>query len=132
MKVKRAYSEPSTWAPAEQFTGRVRRDVLISSEEPGRVRTGFVTFEPGARTAWHMHPAGQILIITSGRGWVQTMGGPRLEVTPGDAVWFTAGEKHWHGATAATAMTHIAVTEAVDGSAVTWMEHVTGGEYDPL
>lgn len=131
MKVNKAGSTPSGWAPADQFTGTVRRDMLISSEEPGRVSTGFVTFEPGARTAWHTHPAGQILIVTAGKGWVQSKGGPRVEVTPGDSVWFPAGEKHWHGATATTAMTHIAVTEAVDGSAVTWMEHVTDEGYDP-
>lgn len=131
MKINRSASAPSSWASPESFTGRVRRDVLIGSEEPGRVGTGLVTFEPGARTAWHTHPAGQILIIMSGRGWVQSEGGPRQEVFPGDAVWFPAGEKHWHGATATTAMSHIAVAESVDGSAVTWMEHVTDEEYDP-
>ena len=129
MKINRAGSGPSSWAPPESFTGTVRRDPLITSEAPGRVSTGLVTFEPGARTAWHDHPAGQILIVTAGRGWVQTRGGPRREVTPGDAVWFDAGEVHWHGATDATAMTHIAVTEYVDGSAVTWMDHVTDAEY---
>ncbi|MCB0293622.1 MAG: cupin domain-containing protein, partial [Calditrichaeota bacterium] len=118
MQVNKVSSVPSGWAPAESFTGRVRRDGLISSEAPGRVSTGFVTFEPGARTAWHDHPAGQILIITAGRGWVQSKGQPRYEVTPGDSVWIPAGEKHWHGATDTTAMTHIAVTESVDGSAV--------------
>lgn len=131
MKVNKAASSPSGFAPAEQFTGRVRRDMLIGAEEPGRVTTGLVTFEPGGRTAWHTHPAGQILIITAGRGWVQAEGGPRLEVTPGDSIWFPAGEKHWHGATSTTAMTHIAVTEFVDGEAVNWLEHVTDEEYDP-
>lgn len=131
MKVNKAASGPSSWAPAEQFTGTVRRDPLMGSEAPGRVNTGLVTFEPGARTAWHTHPAGQILIVTAGRGWVQAEGGERQEVTPGDSVWFPAGERHWHGATATTAMTHIAVTESVDGSAVTWLEHVTDEEYDP-
>jgi quercetin dioxygenase-like cupin family protein len=130
MKVNRAGSSPSRKAPAENFTGTVRRDGLIGAEAPGRVNAGLVTFEPGARTAWHTHPAGQILIITAGRGWVQSEGGPREDVTPGDAIWFPAGEKHWHGATATTAMTHIAVTEYVDGSAVTWMEHVTDNEYN--
>ena len=129
MKINRAGSSASGKGPAETFTGTVRRDGLIGSEPPGRVNTGLVTFEPGARTAWHTHPAGQILIITAGRGWVQSKGGPRQEVAPGDAVWFPAGEKHWHGAADTTAMTHIAVTESVDGSAVTWMEHVTDEEY---
>lgn len=131
MKIQKAASVPSGKAPADQFTGTVRRDMLLSSEEPGRVSTGMVTFEPGARTAWHTHPAGQILIVTAGRGWVQAEGGERQDVTPGDCVWFPAGERHWHGATATTAMTHIAVTEAIDGSAVTWLEHVTDEEYDP-
>lgn len=131
MKVNRCASQPSGQAPAENFTGTVRRDALIGSEAPGRVATGLVTFEPGARTAWHDHPAGQILIITAGRGWVQSLGQERYEVTAGDSVWIPAGEKHWHGATATTAMTHIAVTEYVDGSAVTWMEHVSDADYDP-
>lgn len=131
MDVKKAASEPSGAAPASQFTGQVRRDMLISAEAPGRVSTGFVTFEPGARTAWHTHPAGQILIVTAGRGWVQAENGPRVDVTPGDTVWFPAGEKHWHGATSTTAMTHIAVTEAIDGEAVTWLEHVEDKDYDP-
>ena len=130
MDIYRAGTAPSGKAPAEHFSGTARRDPLIQAEAPGRVATGFVTFEPGARTAWHTHPAGQILIITAGRGWVQREGGPREEVTPGDAVWFPAGERHWHGATATTAMTHIAVTESVNDSAVTWMEHVTDEEYN--
>ncbi|APZ55309.1 cupin domain-containing protein [Salipiger abyssi] len=129
MKINRAASGPSSWAPAESFTGTVRRDPLIGSEAPGRVGTGLVTFEPGARTAWHTHPAGQILIVTAGRGWVQSKGQPRQEVAPGDSIWFPAGEKHWHGATETTAMTHIAVTEYIDGSAVDWMEHVTDEDY---
>jgi quercetin dioxygenase-like cupin family protein len=111
MHIYRAGTAPSGKASAEQFTG-------------------FVTFEPGARTTWHTHPAGQILIITAGRGWIQRKGGPREEVTPGDAVWIPAGEKHWHGATATAAMTHIAVTESVDGRSVDWMEHVTDEEYN--
>jgi quercetin dioxygenase-like cupin family protein len=130
MHIYRAGTAPSGKASAEQFTGTVRRDPLIQSEAPGRVSTGFVTFEPGARTTWHTHPAGQILIITAGRGWIQRKGGPREEVTPGDAVWIPAGEKHWHGATATAAMTHIAVTESVDGRSVDWMEHVTDEEYN--
>ena len=131
MLIHRVGTTPSGKGPSDQFTGTVRRDGLLQAEAPGRVATGMVTFEPGARTAWHIHPAGQILIVTAGRGWVGCKGGPRQEVTPGDAVWFPAGEKHWHGATATTAMSHIAVTESVDGSAVTWMEQVTDEEYDP-
>lgn len=130
MRIYRAGTAPSGKAPAENFSGTVRRDPLIQSEAPGRVSTGFVTFEPGARTAWHSHPAGQILIITAGRGWVGRKGGPRAEVTPGDAVWFAADEIHWHGATATTAMTHIAITESVNGSAAVWMEHVSDEEYN--
>ncbi|MEZ5649960.1 MAG: cupin domain-containing protein [Burkholderiaceae bacterium] len=131
MKVKKAGSEPSSLASADQFTGRVRRDALISAELPGRVRTGLVTFEAGARTAWHTHPAGQILIIVSGRGWRcrPRRGTPRG--APGDSVWIPAGQRHWHGATMTTAMTHIAVTESVQGDAVTWMTHVTDEQYDP-
>ncbi len=129
MLIHRAGSTPSGRAPAENFTGTVRRDALLQSEPPGHVSTGFVTFEPGARTAWHTHPAGQILIITAGRGWVQCKGEARQEVTPGDAVWFPADVKHWHGASATTAMTHISVTESIDGSPVTWMEHVTEEDY---
>lgn len=129
MKIHRVGQTPSSWAPATEFSGTVRRDALITSEPPGRVTTGQVTFEPNARTAWHTHPAGQILIVTAGRGWVQCEGERRQEVTPGDAVWFPAGVKHWHGATATTAMTHIAVTEVVDGSPVTWMEQVTNEQY---
>lgn len=131
MKIQRVSSVPSGRGPADQFSGTVRRDMLVSSEDPGRVSTGMVTFEPGARTAWHTHPAGQILIVTAGRGWVQEEGGERQEVTPGDSVWFPAGVRHWHGATSTTAMTHIAVTEAIDGSAVTWLELVSDEEYDP-
>ena len=129
MKVNRSASVPSSRAPAENFTGVARRDGLINAETPGRVFTGLVTFEPRARTAWHKHPAGQILIITAGRGWVQGEGQPRHEVTAGDSVWIPANERHWHGATDNTAMTHIAVTEAIDGSAVTWLEHVADEDY---
>jgi quercetin dioxygenase-like cupin family protein len=129
MKVNRSASVPSSHAPAENFSGVVRRDGLIHAEAPGRVSTGLVTFEPGARTAWHKHPAGQILIITAGRGWVQGEGQPRYEVTAGDSVWIPANERHWHGATDKTAMSHIAVTESVDGSAVTWMEHVSDADF---
>lgn len=129
MKVNRSASVASSLAPAANFSGTVRRDGLISSEAPGRVATGLVTFEPGARTAWHHHPAGQILIITAGRGWVQAEGQPRYEVTAGDSVWIPANERHWHGATDQTAMTHIAITESIDGSAVTWQEHVSDADF---
>ena len=129
MKISKAGSVPSTVAPADSFSGTVRRDGLIASEQPSRVAVGIVTFEPGGRTAWHTHPAGQILIVVSGRGWVQCEGSARSEVTPGDSVWFPAGERHWHGATDSTAMSHIAVTESVDGSAVTWLEHVSDEDY---
>jgi quercetin dioxygenase-like cupin family protein len=129
MKVKKAGSSPSSYAPDSNFTGTVRRDPLIAADAPGRANTGMNTFEPGARTAWHVHPAGQILIVIAGCGWVRAEGGPKVQVTPGDSVFFAAGEKHWHGATANTAMTHIAVTEYVDGEGVTWLEHVSDEDY---
>jgi quercetin dioxygenase-like cupin family protein len=129
MKISRAASSPSSRAPADNFSGTVRRDALVAPESPSRLVIGTVTFEPGARTAWHTHPVGQLLIVTAGRGWVQVDGQGREEVTPGDSIWFSAGERHWHGATATTAMTHIAITEAVDGSAVTWLEHVSDADY---
>ena len=129
MKVNRSFGVPSVVAPAENFTGVVRRDGLINSEAPGHVATGLNTFEPGARTAWHKHPAGQILIITAGRGWVQAEGQPRYEVTAGDSVWIGANERHWHGATDRNAMSHIAITEVIDGSAVTWLEHVSNEDF---
>jgi quercetin dioxygenase-like cupin family protein len=129
MQVFRAGSRPSGKGPADQFTGTVRRDPLCVAGAPGRVQAGINTFEPGARTAWHTHPLGQILFFAAGAGWVRTWGGPILEVFPGDVVWIPAGEKHWHGATATTAMTHIAITEALDGKAVEWLEHVTDEQY---
>jgi quercetin dioxygenase-like cupin family protein len=129
MKIQRAGSAPSSKGPADNFTGAARRDALMSSEPPGRVVAASVTFEPGARTTWHTHPAGQILIVTAGRGWVQCAGEPRHEVSPGDCVWFPAGVRHWHGATATTGMSHIAVTESLDGNHVAWLEHVTDAEY---
>jgi quercetin dioxygenase-like cupin family protein len=129
MKINRAGWTASRQGPADAFTGTVRQDPMMQSEPPGRVSASLVTFEPGARTAWHTHPAGQILVVTAGRGWVQSASGPREEITAGDSVWFPAGEKHWHGATDTTAMSHIAITEAVDGSAVTWLEQVTDAEY---
>ncbi len=129
MDITRAGSVPSTTGPAEYFTGTVRIDPLFSPPEPARAAGALVTFEPGARTAWHTHPYGQTVIVTSGCGWAQREGG-KVEVTrPGDVVWFPPGEKHWHGATATTAMSHIAVQEKRDGSPVTWLEHVSDADY---
>lgn len=129
MDIKRNGSRPSGKAPADYFTGNVRVDPLIETKEPARVRGAHVTFEPGARTAWHTHPLGQTLIVTSGLGWVQKLGGPVEEIRPGDVVWFEPGEKHWHGATATTGMSHIAIQEALNGSAVEWMEKVSDDDY---
>ena len=129
MEIKRAGSQPSGKGPAEWFTGTVRIDPLFGPPEPARVNGALVTFEPGARTAWHTHPLGQTLIITVGCGWVQREGGPNEEVRPGDVVWFPPGEKHWHGATPATAMSHIAIQEKLNGSPVDWMEHVSDEQY---
>jgi quercetin dioxygenase-like cupin family protein len=129
MDIKRSGSEPSAKGPAEYFTGSVRVDMLFRPQEPSRTSGAYVTFEPGARTAWHTHPLGQTLIITAGFGWVQREGGPAEEVRPGDVVWFPAGEKHWHGATPVTAMTHIAITETLDGKNVDWMEKVSDDQY---
>jgi quercetin dioxygenase-like cupin family protein len=129
MQITKAGSQPSGKGPAEWFTGMVRIDPLFTAPPPARVAGAAVTFEPGARTAWHTHPLGQTLIVTSGGGWVQREGGPVEEIRPGDVVWFPPGEKHWHGATATTAMTHIAIQEALDGKAVKWMEHVTDEQY---
>ena len=125
MDIQRAGSRPSGKGPAEWFTGAVRVDPLFEAPDPGRVRGASVTFEPGARTAWHTHPLGQNLIVTAGLGWVRRWGGPLEEIRPGDVVWFPPGEKHRHGATATTAMTHIALQEALDGKTVDWMEKVT-------
>jgi quercetin dioxygenase-like cupin family protein len=131
MKITKAGTTPSSPGPESWFTGTVRLDPLFQSEEPGRTAGAHVTFEPGARTAWHTHPAGQTLIVTFGRGRVQREGGPIEEISQGDVVWFPAGEKHWHGAAPETAMSHIAIQESIDGSAVTWMEKVTDAEYQP-
>lgn len=125
MEIKRNGSRPSGKGPAEYFTGTVRIDPLFEAATPARIRCATVTFEPGARTAWHTHPLGQTLIVISGLGWAQREGGPKEEIRPGDVVWFASGEKHWHGATAATAMTHIAIQEALDGKTVDWLEHVS-------
>src|SRR5215207_2237588 len=129
MNIKRVGSQPSGKGPVEWFTGPVRIDPLFSAPDPARVAGASVTFEPGARTAWHTHRLGQTLIVTSGVGWVQRAGGPVEEIRPGDVVWFAPDEKHWHGATATTAMTHIAIQEQLDGKAVNWMEHVTDEQY---
>jgi len=130
MKIHRSGSRPSGKGPADYFTGSVRIDPLFEAPEPARARGAHVTFEPGARTAWHTHPLGQTLIVTAGLGWVQRERGPVEEIHPGDVVWFEPGEKHWHGASARTAMSHIAIQEAKDGSAVTWMEKVSDADYD--
>jgi quercetin dioxygenase-like cupin family protein len=129
MQIVRGGSQPSRKGPAEYFTGAARIDPLFQAPDPARVGAGRVTFEPGARTAWHTHPLGQTLIITSGLGWVQREGGPIEEVRPDDVVWFPPGLKHWHGATPTTAMTHIAIQEAVNGKNVDWMEQVTDDQY---
>jgi len=129
MEIKPAGSQPSGRGSAEYFSGTVRIDPLNSSPEPARVAMALVTFEPGARTAWHTHPFGQTLIVQSGCGRAQRDGGPIEAIRPGDVVWFAPGERHWHGAGPTTAMTHIAVQEKADGSAVTWMEHVTDEQY---
>ena len=139
MEIKRSGSQPSGKGPAEWFTGNVRIDPLFAApppsensgvaSEPAHVRGASVTFEPGARTAWHTHPLGQTLIVTSGLGWAQREGGPIEEIRPGDVVWFSPNEKHWHGATPTTAMTHIAIQEALNGKVVDWMEKVSDDQY---
>lgn len=129
MDIKRAGTQPSGKAPAQWFTGTVRLDPLFSPPDPARVAMALVTFEPGARTHWHTHPLGQTLIVTSGCGSVQREGGAIEEIRPGDVVWFAPGEKHWHGATAATAMSHIAVQEKLNGSPVDWLEPVSDADY---
>jgi len=129
MEITRSGSRPSGKGPAEYFTGSVRIDPLFEAPAPARGRGASVTFEPGARTAWHTHPLGQTLIVTAGSGHAQRWGGPIEEIRPGDVIWFPPGEKHWHGATAVTAMTHIAIQEELDGKAVDWMEHVGDDQY---
>ena len=130
MEIKRNGSQPSGKGPAEYFTGTVRIDPLFEAPEPASVLGVSVTFEPGARTAWHTHPLGQILIVTSGLGWTQCCGGPIEEIRPGDVVWCPPGVKHWHGATPTTAMTHLAIQERdVDGKTVDWMEKVSDEQY---
>jgi quercetin dioxygenase-like cupin family protein len=129
MEIKRAGSQPSATGNTDSFTGTVRLDQPFQAAAPGNLSGAMVTFEPGARTAWHTHPLGQTLIVTAGCGWAQREGGPVDEIRPGDVVWFPAGEKHWHGATPTTAMTHIAVQEKLDGKAVEWMEKVSDEQY---
>ena len=129
MDITRAGSRPSGKGPSDWFTGTVRIDPLFNPIDKARVQGAQVTFEPGARTAWHTHPLGQTLIVTSGRGCVQRWGGPIEEIHPGDVVWFAPGEKHWHGASAQTAMTHIAIQEVKDGKVVDWMEKVSDEQY---
>src|SRR3954467_172136 len=127
--IKRNGSRPSQKGPEDWFTGTVRIDPLFAAPEPARVGGALVTFEPGARTAWHTHPLGQTLIVTAGLGWVQREGGPVQEIGPGDVVWFAPGLKHWHGARATAAMTHIAIAESLDGKTVHWMEQVSDEQY---
>ncbi|QNN22736.1 cupin domain-containing protein [Planctomycetales bacterium ZRK34] len=129
MDIKRVGSTPSMNGPDDWFTGSVRVEMLIDVKDPSRVSAASVTFEPGARTAWHTHPVGQHLIITSGFGWVQQEGGPIEEVRPGDVVWFPPDVKHWHGASPTNAMTHLAIQESHNGSPVEWLEHVTDEQY---
>jgi quercetin dioxygenase-like cupin family protein len=128
--IKRIGSQASTKGPAEWFTGTVRIDPLFDAPAPGRAAGATVTFEPGARTAWHTHPLGQSLIVSAGVGRAQRWGGPVEEIRPGDVVWFPPGEKHWHGAAPTTAMTHIAIQEKLDGKPVDWLEHVTPEQYE--
>jgi quercetin dioxygenase-like cupin family protein len=127
--ITRSGSQPSANGSAQSFTGSVRVDPLFGAVDPSRVSGGHVTFEPGARSAWHTHPVGQILIVTSGLGWVQEWGGPKQEIRPGDVVRIAPGVKHWHGASATTGMSHIAIQEAVDGKNVDWMEQVSDEQY---
>jgi quercetin dioxygenase-like cupin family protein len=130
MQIKRNGSQPSSRGPAEYFTGSVRVDLLFQSPGPAKVSGASVTFEPGARTAWHTHPLGQQLIVTAGLGWTQCEGEPREEIRPGDVITCPPGRKHWHGATATTAVTHIAIQEAdANGSVVEWLQQVTDEEY---
>ena len=129
MQIKRIGAQPSNKGPADWFTGAVRIDPLFQAPPPARVAGASVTFEPGARTAWHTHPLGQTLIVIAGCGWAQHWGGPVEEIHPGDVVWFPPGEKHWHGASPATAVTHIAIQEALDGKVVDWLEKVTDEQY---
>ena len=129
MEIKKAGTQPSEKGPSDWFTGAVRIDPLFQTPDPARAVGASVTFEPGARTAWHTHPLGQTLIVTAGVGWAQREGGPIDEIRPGDVVWFSPNEKHWHGATPVTAVTHIAIQERADGKTVDWLEHVSEEQY---
>ena len=129
MEIKRVGSQPSAKGPSDWLTGTVRVDPLFQAPDPAPVHGASVTFEPGARTAWHAHPLGQTLIVTAGRGRVQRWGGPIEEIRPGDVVWIPPGERHWHGASPTNGMTHVAIQESLDGNYVTWMEPVTDAEY---
>jgi quercetin dioxygenase-like cupin family protein len=129
LEITRNASQPSAKGPADWFTGTTRIDPLFAAKESARAAAALVTFEPGARTAWHTHPLGQTLVVTSGCGWVQREGGPVQEVRPGDVVWFPPGLKHWHGATATNAMSHIAIQEHLNGKVVDWMEKVSDEQY---
>jgi len=129
MDIRRSGSQPSGRGPAEYFTGTVRVDPRFEAADPARVVGASVTLEPGARTAWHTHPLGQTLIVMAGKGLAQRWGGPIEEIRPGDVIWFAPGEKHWHGATATTAMTHLAIQERLEGKTVDWMEKVSDEQY---
>jgi len=129
MEIKRCGMQSSMKGPAEWFTGDVRIDPLHQASDPARVSAASVTFEPGARTAWHTHPLGQMLIVTAGYGWAQREGGPVEEIRPGDVVWFAPGEKHWHGATPNTGLTHLAIQEYLNGKGVDWLEQVSIDQY---
>lgn len=129
MDILRNGSQPAATGSDDYFTGRVRLDQPFKGSGEARVGGAIVTFEPGARTAWHTHPLGQTLVVTEGLGWAQREGGPVEEIRPGDIVWFPAGERHWHGATPTTAMTHIAIAEALDGRSVDWLEKVADRDY---
>jgi quercetin dioxygenase-like cupin family protein len=129
MEIRRAGTQPSSQGPAEYFTGTVRIDPLFGAPDPARMVCASVTFEPGARTAWHTHPLGQTLVVTAGCGLTQREGGPIEEIRPGDVIWFGPGERHWHGAAPSTAMTHIAIQEKLDGKTVEWLEQVTDQQY---
>jgi quercetin dioxygenase-like cupin family protein len=130
MNIQRAGAVPSGKGPADWFTGTVRVDLLITAPDPARISGASVTFEPAARTAWHTHPLGQTLIVTAGVGRAQREGGPIEEIRAGDVIWFEPGEKHWHGASPTTAMTHIAIQERLDGKNVDWLEKVSDEQYD--
>ncbi len=132
MEIKRCGAQPSAKGPSDWFTGTVRIDPLFEASEPARARGASVTFEPGARTAWHTHPLGQTLVVTSGCGLVQRAGGTIEEIRPGDVVWFPPHEKHWHGAAPTTAMSHLAIQEALDGKVVEWLEKVSDDQYPPV